>query len=280
MKGAIVRIAPERCVDQPRRWAWRLRHDREVFLPYATAARGALHRGVHRRVERDDHDARGVLVQPGENSRPRVGTVAQATAARPIPIYLYHFPAQSGLPWRVELVRRLLELFGPRIVGLKDSSGDMAYAREAARVAPGFKVFPSTEAALMEARTGVFAGCISATANVNADLCAHAWRDGDAGALDAAVSIRGLFDGKQLVSGVKALLAHIHHDPAWGRVQPPLSPFAATDRAAVIVSISSGRLSVAACTTGMKPAAPIIRLASAELACRGSARSGRVRHRE
>ena len=36
----------------------------------------------------------------------------------------------------------------------------------------------------------------------------------DTGALDAAVTIRKLFDGKPLVSGVKALLAHIHDDPA------------------------------------------------------------------
>jgi 4-hydroxy-tetrahydrodipicolinate synthase len=165
-----------------------------------------------------------------------VGTIAQATAARPIPIYLYHFPAQSGLPWRVELVRRLRELFGPRIVGLKDSSGDMAYAREAARVAPGFKVFPSTEAALMEARSGIFAGCISATANVNADLCTRAWHDGDAGALDAAVSIRKLFDGKQLVPGVKALVAHIHGEAAWARVKPPLAACSAQDQAVIAAS--------------------------------------------
>ena len=162
-----------------------------------------------------------------------VGTIVQATAATPIPIYLYHFPAQSGLPWRVELVRRLLERFGERIVGLKDSSGDMAYARAAATISSGFKVFPSTEAVLMEARTGVFAGCISATANVNADLCARAWRHGDAGALAAAVSIRKLFDGKQLVPGVKGLIAHIHGDAAWGRVQPPLSALLAADQAAI-----------------------------------------------
>ena len=162
-----------------------------------------------------------------------VGTIVQATAATPIPIYLYHFPAQSGLPWRVELVRRLLERFGERIVGLKDSSGDMAYARAAATISSGFKVFPSTEAVLMEARTGVFAGCISATANVNADLCARAWRHGDAGALAAAVSIRKLVDGKQLVPGVKGLIAHIHGDAAWGRVQPPLSALLAADQAAI-----------------------------------------------
>ncbi|MGA7790257.1 MAG: dihydrodipicolinate synthase family protein [Xanthobacteraceae bacterium] len=170
-----------------------------------------------------------------------IEAILTATATRPIPIYLYHFPAQSGLPWRIALIRRLLDTFGERIVGLKDSSGDMAYAREAASILPRFKVFPSTEAAIPEARSGPFAGCISATANLNADLCARAYRAGDAAALDEAVAIRKLFDGKTLVPGVKALLAHIHGDPQWARVEPPLSLFPAADRAAVIAGYGAVR---------------------------------------
>jgi len=159
--------------------------------------------------------------------------IVAATAARPIPIYLYHYPALSGVPWHVGLIRRLLDTFGNRIVGLKDSSGDMNYAREAAAILPSFKVFPSTEAALPQARSGPFAGCISATANLNADLCARAYRSGDLAALDEAVAIRKLFEGKPLVPGVKALLAHILGDEEWARVAPPLSVFAASDRAGV-----------------------------------------------
>ena len=130
-------------------------------------------------------------------------------------------PAAAGCLWS-------------RVAGLKDSSGDMPYAREAATIAPDFAVFPSTEAVLLEARAGAFAGCISATANLNADLCARAWRNGDAAALDGAVTIRKLFDGKPLVSGVKATLAHIHGDAAWARVLPPLAPYSAADRASAI----------------------------------------------
>src|SRR5579864_8449850 len=162
-----------------------------------------------------------------------IEAILAANTARPIPLYLYHFPAQSGLPWHVGLLRRLLDTFGERIVGLKDSSGDMNYARAAAGIASRFKVFPSTEAALPQARSGPFAGCISATANLNADLCARAYRSGDMAALDEAVAIRKLFDGKQLVPGVKALLAHIHDDAQWARVAPPLAAFSAADRAAV-----------------------------------------------
>jgi 4-hydroxy-tetrahydrodipicolinate synthase len=163
-----------------------------------------------------------------------IDTLVKATQAKPIPLYLYHFPAMSGLPWHVTLIERLLESYPTRIVGLKDSSGDMAFARAAAKVSPDFAVFPSTEACLIEARAGDFAGCISATANLNADLCGRAWAEGDTTALDAAVKIRKLFDGKPLVSGVKALLAHIHGDAGLARVKPPLAPFSAADRASVI----------------------------------------------
>ncbi len=160
--------------------------------------------------------------------------IIAATAQQPIPVYLYHFPAQSGLPWGIGLLRRLLSAFPGRVAGLKDSSGDMAYARAAAAIASDFSVFPSTEACLIEARQGAFAGCISATANVNADLCARAYHGGDAAALGEAVTIRNLFDGKPLVSGVKALLGHIHADTGWARVLPPLTAFSSADTAAVV----------------------------------------------
>ena len=55
------------------------------------------------------------------------------------------------------------------------------------------------------------------------------------------MTIRKLFDGKALVSGVKALLAHIHGDPALARVKPPLAAFPAADRAAVIAGYDQVR---------------------------------------
>jgi 4-hydroxy-tetrahydrodipicolinate synthase len=178
---------------------------------------------------------------PDDGLAAYVATIVKATAERPIPLYLYHYPQLSGLPWHAKLIRRLLAAHGGRIVGLKDSSGDMAYAREAAAIDPAFKVFPSTEAILLEARSGAFAGCISATANLNADLCARAFHGGDAAALEAAVTIRKLFDGRPLVPGVKALLAHIHGDLAWAQVMPPLAGFPGADRAAVIAGYDQVR---------------------------------------
>jgi 4-hydroxy-tetrahydrodipicolinate synthase len=170
-----------------------------------------------------------------------IGTLVKATDDSKLPLYLYHYPQLTGLQWHVALIKRLRESFPSRIVGLKDSSGDMAFARSAAAVAKDFAVFPSTEACLLDARKGEFAGCISATANCNSDLCQRAWSQGDATALDAAVTIRKLFDGRQLVPGVKALVSHIHGDPALARVRPPLSAFPAADRTAVFAGYDAVR---------------------------------------
>jgi 4-hydroxy-tetrahydrodipicolinate synthase len=170
-----------------------------------------------------------------------IDTLVKATADKPIPLYLYHYPVMSGLPWHVALIKRLRDAYPSRIVGLKDSSGDMAYARSAAAIDKSFAVFPSTEACLLEAKRGDFAGCISATANLNPDLCQRAWATGDAVALDAAVTIRKLFEGKALVSGVKALLSHIHGDPVLARMKPPLAAFPAADRNAVVAGYDAVR---------------------------------------
>jgi 4-hydroxy-tetrahydrodipicolinate synthase len=159
-----------------------------------------------------------------------LAAIIAASEARPIPIYLYNFPALSGVPYTRELVARLIEAFPDRLAGLKDSSGDMAYARALTKAHPGFAVFPSTEAALSEGRAAGFAGCISATANLNSDLCGAAWKNGDERALERAVAIRKLFDGKPLVAGVKAGLAHIHRDERLARPMLPLVTWPEADR--------------------------------------------------
>lgn len=145
-----------------------------------------------------------------------------AAAAASLPLYLYNFPAMTGVAYTVSLVRALMEALPGRIAGLKDSSGNLAYAREIVAISPDLAVFPSSEEVLPEARAGAFAGCISATANLNSALCGAAFHKGDEAALAKAVAVRKLFDGKPLVAGVKAVLAHIHGDPAFAAVRPPL----------------------------------------------------------
>src|SRR5690606_4142190 len=89
---------------------------------------------------------------PADGLSAYIGAIAAATADSRIPLYLYHFPGMSAVPWPIDLIRRLRKENPGRIVGLKDSSGDMPYARAATEIGADFAVFPSTEAVLVEAR--------------------------------------------------------------------------------------------------------------------------------
>jgi 4-hydroxy-tetrahydrodipicolinate synthase len=151
-----------------------------------------------------------------------VSQIVESVRRRPFPIYLYNFPALTGVTYSVELVHRLLSAYPDHIAGLKDSSGDLAYARAVAAIDSRLAVFPSSEASLKEARSGIFAGCISATANVNAALCAKAFHQQDDRALAKAVALRDAFSGVPLVPAVKSVMAHVHGSAGLENVKPPL----------------------------------------------------------
>ena len=152
-----------------------------------------------------------------------IGAIVEATAASNLPIFLYNIPGQSGVAYTAELVALLQQTFGTRIGGLKDSSGDIAYAEQIAALLPAIRVFPSNEAVLLRAHAGDFAGCISATANLNSAHCARAYHNGDQVALDIAVSVRALFNGLPLVPGVKAVAARLAQDATLADLMPPLT---------------------------------------------------------
>ena len=160
--------------------------------------------------------------------------VIQATKDKPINLYLYNFPALSGVQYTPQMVRKLREAFGSRIAGLKDSSGNLEYAAEVNKIADDFDVFPSNEGILDRARAGEFAGCISASANVNAIYCGQAYRDGNSEALETAKSIRALVSRKALIASVKTVLASVFNDKTYERLLPPLTELAPEEKTALV----------------------------------------------
>jgi len=117
-------------------------------------------------------------------------------------------PGSPGVAYTPSFGCSLLrDVFGERILGLKDSSGDVAYARQIAALFTTFDVFPSNEANLLLARaTGLFAGSLGHRP-ISTQRCARAYKDGDATALARAVAIRSICDGLPLVPAVKSMVA-------------------------------------------------------------------------
>ena len=88
-----------------------------------------------------------------------------------LPIILYDVPARTGCALDDVTVRRLAEL--PRIVGLKDATGDIPRAaRLRRRLGPDFLLLSGDDASQAAFRMAGGDGCISVTANVAPALSA------------------------------------------------------------------------------------------------------------
>jgi 4-hydroxy-tetrahydrodipicolinate synthase len=143
-------------------------------------------------------------------------------------VYLYHIPPVSQVGISAALVDRLLAAYPRTIAGMKDSSGDLAGTRALLErfAARGFGLFVGSERFLLEGMRGGGAGCITATANVNAaalDRLFRAWRSPEAERLqEQANAVRALLEKAPIVPALKAVVAHHARDPGWATVRPPL----------------------------------------------------------
>ena len=178
--------------------------------------------------------------------------------AQGLHLYLYHFPANSGVPYTPEIVARLRNAHPEQVLGLKDSSGDLDYSAGLARALPSFAVFPSAEASLGRAGELGFAGCISATANVTGPYAQIAWSGSDEGAkkeaLDNAVDIRAIVARFPLVASIKSALALLTGREGWARTMLPLTALSEKQKAELADALSTSALGKVADFSGKRRA--------------------------
>jgi 4-hydroxy-tetrahydrodipicolinate synthase len=156
-------------------------------------------------------------------------TLIERVADPALALYLYHYPALSGVPFTLSLIARLTAAYPASIAGVKDSSGDLAYSDAVVQNFPDLDVFPSSESVLLAARQLGYAGCISATANITAPLAGRAWAadavTGDGPVAQAAASaLRTMIARYPLVAAIRHAACEVFDDGRWARMLPPLAP--------------------------------------------------------
>jgi 4-hydroxy-tetrahydrodipicolinate synthase len=137
-------------------------------------------------------------------------------------VYLYHIPQVSQVPIPLRVIERLLKAYPRVVVGIKDSSGDFENTRAMLRAFPGFEVFVGTERLLLANLREGGAGCITATANLNAPAIARAFRERTEERQREIDSVRALFESLPLIAALKEALAQRTGDASWRAVRPPL----------------------------------------------------------
>ncbi len=144
-----------------------------------------------------------------------------------IKLYLYHFPAQSAVPFTVALIARLLAAYPGKVKGIKDSSGDFANTKSYvdAFAKDGFEVYCGDDGALFDLLEAGGAGCITAASNVgcavSAQVYAQAGTEAGRQAQVTLAAIRKAVTSVALIPGLKALVARNTGNPAWNEQRPP-----------------------------------------------------------
>ena len=137
-------------------------------------------------------------------------------------VFLYHIPQVSQVPLTLEVIRRLREAYGEVIAGLKDSGREFANTRSILEGVPGLSVFSGSEKFLLQNLRAGGAGCITATANVNAPMIVKAWLERTDDAQAGIDEVRSFFEQFPMIPALKAELARRTGDPSWRIVRPPL----------------------------------------------------------
>jgi 4-hydroxy-tetrahydrodipicolinate synthase len=129
----------------------------------------------------------------------QVGLIAHFTAihdAVGLPIILYDVPSRTACPMADVTIKRLADL--PRIVGLKDATGDIPRAKQLRRrLGDRFILLSGDDVSQAAFRLAGGDGCISVTANVAPALCT---------ALQAACDRRDV----DAIAQLEAILAPLH----------------------------------------------------------------------
>lgn len=147
--------------------------------------------------------------------------------AATIPVLAYNFPQSTGLNLPPDVVAKIAE--HPNVVGIKDSSGNIAQLSELVRLCPQeFAVFVGNAAVFFPAPCLGVVGGILAVANVAPERCVELMQACQAGEMDKAkeqqwrlVSLAVLVTVTYGVGGLKAAMAMAGYQP--GVVRSPLT---------------------------------------------------------
>ena len=143
----------------------------------------------------------------------------------------YHIPPVTGINLSMDLFARLKDTYPDQFGGIKDSSGDPAWAQALGdRFGSDLLVFTGNDRLFSLALEAGAAGCITAMANLLSPLHRQVWDDFQAGKPDE-IGQDKLSQAREELDRyppmpplLKLLLSRLHGFPYW-KVKPPLIDF-------------------------------------------------------
>lgn len=161
-----------------------------------------------------------------------------------IDLLLYNIPQLSRVRFTRNLVAEIVRRHGSRIVGVKDSTGEIDNGVMLATSFPQLSIFTGDDRVLPQLLAHGGAGLIGGLPNVFArDLRALFENPADANLLARQTERILAVDRHGSLVALKAALAHYLGDEAFARALPPLRTLDEADRAALLASFAQSGFS-------------------------------------
>lgn len=190
--------------------------------------------------------AGAMLMPPFYFNAPRDGGVVEAVSQvvrgigdDGLRLLLYHFPAQCSVSFSHEAIAELARRHPGQVVGVKDSSGDLAHSLALARAFPALSILVGCEPHVAPVMRAGGAGSVNGLANVAPRLMRRVIdrpadvSHGDEATMLGLLALLSVRPNLPFVSVYKTVLAEQTGDDAWLNVCAPLDPLDNTEARAV-----------------------------------------------
>jgi len=141
-------------------------------------------------------------------------------------ILLYHIPQYSGVPIALEIIEALRLEFPDIVIGIKESEGNLAFAKKVIDAFPDFMVFVGKETHIIEAVNYGASGSICGLANLFPELICSLFAKGKSANCANPREIEFFFQVLKEYPFIPAFKSWMENKrgPAWHYVRPPLIP--------------------------------------------------------
>ena len=154
-------------------------------------------------------------------------------------LLLYHFPAMSTYGFSHDAIRELVLRHPGQVIGLKDSSGDLAHSLALARAFPDLSILVGCESHVAEVMQAGGSGTINGLANVAPRLMARVVNApaqvtaADNQLIQSLLAVLSVRPNLPFVGVYKMMLAEQLGDAHWLNMRAPLSPLEPAEAQAV-----------------------------------------------
>lgn len=198
--------------------------------------RHAARLGIHRQM----------LMPPFYFNQPRdagiieaVSQVVRGIGDDGLKLLLYHFPAMSTFGFSHPAIAELVRRHPGQVMGVKDSSGDLAHSLALVKAFPALSILVGAEPHVAPVMRAGGSGSINGLANLAPGLMRRVMAApaevsaADEELMSALLALLSVRPGMPFVGAYKAMLAEQSGDELWLNMRAPLSPLDNTEAQAV-----------------------------------------------